>query len=160
SPMTQLAFTRRNLLGGAAALGAFGPAGFLFDIAGAPQGYAAAGPKLPARGTYVIRNAYVMTMEKDMGDIKDGDVFVRDGEIVAVGQKLNVPGARTINGHRMIVLPGFVETHWHMWNTLLRGMSGEKPEYGYFRTTAMLGRSFTPEDMYQGTRLATAEAIN
>jgi len=158
--MTQLAFTRRNLLGGAAALGAFGPAGFLFDIAGAPQGYAAAAPKLPARGTYVIRNAYVMTMEKDMGDIKDGDVFVRDGEIVAVGQKLNVPGARTINGHRMIVLPGFVETHWHMWNTLLRGMSGEKPEYGYFRTTAMLGRSFTPEDMYQGTRLATAEAIN
>ena len=35
--MTQLAFTRRNLLGGAAALGAFGPTGFLFDIAGAPR---------------------------------------------------------------------------------------------------------------------------
>ena len=60
----------------------------------------------------------------------------------------------------MIVLPGLVETHWHMWNTLLRGMSGEKPDYGYFRTTAVLGRVFEPGDMYQGTRLAAAEAIN
>ena len=39
-------------------------------------------------------------------------------------------------------------------------MSGEKPDFGYFRTTAMLGRLFTADDMYQGTRLATAEAIN
>ena len=123
---------------------------------------AASGPRLHgplARGTFVIRKAYVMTMDT-AGDIKDGDVFVRDGEIVAVGQKLNAPGARTIDGRGMVVLPGFVETHWHMWNTLLRGMSGEKPDFGYFRTTAVLGRLFTPDDMYQGTRLASAEAIN
>jgi cytosine/adenosine deaminase-related metal-dependent hydrolase len=60
----------------------------------------------------------------------------------------------------MIVLPGLVETHWHMWNTLLRSMSGEKPELGYFRTTAALGQKYEPTDMYQGTRLAAAEAIN
>jgi 5-methylthioadenosine/S-adenosylhomocysteine deaminase len=60
----------------------------------------------------------------------------------------------------MIVLPGLVETHWHMWNTLLRSMSGDKQETGYFRTTAMLGQKCEPADMYQGTRLAAAEAIN
>ena len=60
----------------------------------------------------------------------------------------------------MIVLPGFVETHWHMWNTLFRGMSGEKPDYGYFRTALLLGKLCTADDIYQGTRLATAEAIN
>jgi 5-methylthioadenosine/S-adenosylhomocysteine deaminase len=158
--MTDLALTRRGLLGGAAAFGAAGLSGISFGIADADRAYAAAAPKLPARGNYVIRKAYVMTMEKDTGDIKEGDVHVRDGAIVAVGEKLNAPGARTIDGRGMIVLPGFVETHWHMWNTLLRGMSGEKPDYGYFRTTAMLGKLFTPDDMYQGTRLATAEAIN
>jgi cytosine/adenosine deaminase-related metal-dependent hydrolase len=47
-----------------------------------------------------------------------------------------------------------------MWNTLLRSMSGEKPELGYFRTTAALGQKYEPTDMYQGTRLAAAEAIN
>ena len=57
-------------------------------------------------------------------------------------------------------MPGLVETHWHMWNTLLRGMSGEKPDNGYFRTSAGLGRVFEPGDMYQGTRLAAAEAIS
>src|SRR5581483_201138 len=69
-------------------------------------------------------------------------------------------GAQTIDGAGMIVLPGLVETHWHMWNTLLRSMSGEKPEHGYFRTTAALGQKYEPGDMYQGTRLACAEAIN
>ena len=121
-----------------------------------PQG----APKLPARANVIIRNAYVMTMDKEVGDLKDADLHVRDGAIVGVGQKLNAPGATVIDGRGMIVLPGLVETHWHMWNTLLRGMSGEKPDYGYFRTTAMLGRVFEPGDMYQGTRLAAAEAIN
>jgi cytosine/adenosine deaminase-related metal-dependent hydrolase len=120
----------------------------------------AASPRLPARANVVIRNAYVMTMEPDTADIQDGDVHVRDGAIVAVGQKVNAPGATAINGAGMIVLPGLVETHWHMWNTLLRSMSGEKPEFGYFRTTAALGQKYEPADMYQGTRLAAAEAIN
>jgi len=151
--VTHFHISRRALLGGAASA--------LFS--GLPAGAAPRPPapiKLPARGNVVIRNAYVMTMEKDAGDLKDADVHVHNGVIVAVGQKLNAPGARVIDGRGMIVMPGLVETHWHMWNTLLRGMSGEKPDYGYFRTSAMLGRVFEPGDMYQGTRLATAEAIS
>ena len=152
----QLNISRRAMLGGVSA--------FAFGFAALPVARAAPRPersaKLPARGNFVIRNAYVMTMEKDVGDLKDADVHVRDGAIAAVGQKLNAPGASVIDGRHMIVMPGLVETHWHMWNTLLRGMSGEKADSGYFRTTAMLGRVFEPADMYQGTRLAAAEAIN
>src|SRR5882757_327011 len=147
--------SRRRVLHGGAALGLYGMAGRMTAIA-AP----APAPRLPARGNIVIRNAYVMTMEPGTGDIRDGDVHVKDGVIAAVGQKLNAPGATAINGAGTIVLPGLVETHWHMWNTLLRSMSGEKPEFGYFRTTAALGQKFEPGDMYQGTRLAAAEAIN
>ena len=150
--MNHLPMTRRGLLGGAAA-----SALMISAVAAAPR---QAAPKLPARGNVVIRNAYVMTMDKDVGDLKDADLHVREGAIVAIGQKLSAPGATTIDGRGMIVMPGLIETHWHMWNTLLRGMSGEKPDYGYFRTTAMLGRVFEPGDMYQGTRLAAAEAIN
>jgi cytosine/adenosine deaminase-related metal-dependent hydrolase len=152
--MRDFRLERRALLSGAAASALIAAC----PASAAPRPPAA--PKLPARANVVIRNAYVMTMEKDVGDLKDADVHVRDGAIVAVGQKLNAPGASVIDGPGMIVMPGLVETHWHMWNTLLRGMSGEKPDYGYFRTTAMLGRVFEPGDMYQGTRLATAEAIN
>jgi 5-methylthioadenosine/S-adenosylhomocysteine deaminase len=144
-------FSRRGVLRGTASLAALAAAG---------QSMAAPAQRLPARGNFVIRNAHVMTMERDTGDIAKGDVHVRDGAIVAVGTNVNAPGATTINGADMIVLPGLIETHWHMWNTLLRSMSGEKPETGYFRTTAVLGQKCEPGDMYQGTRLAAAEAIN
>ncbi|MGA8495649.1 MAG: amidohydrolase family protein [Xanthobacteraceae bacterium] len=144
--------SRRHLLRAAAALAASGAApGFAAVSQGAPA--------LPARGAFVIRNAYVMTMD-EAGDIANADVHVANGAIVAVGQNLKAPGVTVIDGQAMIVLPGLVETHWHMWNTLLRSMSGDKPELGYFRSTAMLGQKFLADDMYQGTRLACAEAIN
>jgi cytosine/adenosine deaminase-related metal-dependent hydrolase len=156
SKLSRRSILRAGLFGGAA-LGAMGVAGLAAPTASAaPAGKL----RLPARANLVIRNAYVMTMEPGSPDIKDCDVHMKDGAIVAVGPKLSAPGSVAINGAGMIVLPGLIETHWHMWNTLLRSMSGEKAEYGYFRTTAALGQKYEPADMYHGTRLAAAEAIN
>jgi cytosine/adenosine deaminase-related metal-dependent hydrolase len=148
--------SRRQLLGSAAALAAASAFDRTSQAASSP---ASATSALPARGTFVIRNAYVMTMD-EAGDIANADVHIANGAIVAVGQNLKVSGAAAIDGHGMIALPGLVETHWHMWNTLLRSMSGDKPEFGYFKSTALLGQKYLPDDMYQGTRLACAEAIN
>jgi len=115
---------------------------------------------LPPRGEFVFRNVYVMTMDAALGDIPGGSVHVRNGEIVAVGRDVDAPGARVIAGDDMIVLPGLIETHWHMWNTLFRSFSGDEQAHGYFPTVARYGANMTPDDMYQGTRLAAAEAIN
>jgi len=159
---TEKTTTRREFLGGVAALGALGLTGhpgFAWGQESARKGSRPAS-KLPARGEFVIRNAYVMTMDSATGDLPGADVHVKHGDIVEVGKELRAPGAQVIDGRGMIVLPGFVETHWHMWNTLLRSMSGDKREHGYFPTAASLGKEFAPEDMYQGTRLAAAEALN
>lgn len=118
-----------------------------------------AGP-LPARGEFVIEDAYLMTMDPDLGDIPKGSVLVRNGEIIAVGDVQAGPRTLRIDGRGMIVMPGIVETHWHMWNTLFRSFSGDKAADGYFPTVARYGALMTPADMYQGTRLAAAEAIN
>ena len=154
--MDKSSVSRRTMLRFGAALGALGIA----EHAGAQVAAAPQPVRLPARGNFVIRNAHVMTMESGTGDIIGGDVHVRDGVIAGIGQYLEAPGANTIKGEGTIVLPGLVETHWHMWNTLLRSMSGDKAEFGYFRTTAALGQKYEPGDMYQGTRLAAAEALN
>jgi 5-methylthioadenosine/S-adenosylhomocysteine deaminase len=114
---------------------------------------------LPLRRELVVRNGYVMTMDSGLGDIQEADVHIRNGEIIAVGKGIRAPGATIIDARRMIVLPGFVETHWHMWNTLLRSFAGEKAELGYFPTAAALGAVMTPDDMYHGTRLGAAEAL-
>jgi cytosine/adenosine deaminase-related metal-dependent hydrolase len=137
------------------ALGALGFSGCA-NLNGA-TGNGSAG-RLPERGETVIRNAYVMTMDT-AGDLPGADVHVRQGAIVAVGRSIAAPGAQEISGNGMIVLPGLVETHWHMWNTLLRSMSGDKREHGYFPTALALGKAYQPSDMYQGTRLAAAEAL-
>ncbi len=80
-----------------------------------------AATRLPARGEFTITNAYIMTMEPSLGDFAGGSVHVKDGEIVAVGRGLS--GGETIDGGGMIVMPGLVETHWHMWNTIFRSFA-------------------------------------
>jgi hypothetical protein len=84
--------------------------------------------KLPPRGEVVLRNAYLMTMDRELGDIPGGDVHIKDGRIAAVGKSLQAPGAAMIDAQRTIVLPGLVETHWHMWNTLLRSFGARRGE--------------------------------
>src|SRR5690606_38254550 len=108
----------------------------------------------------LIRGAYVVSMERGVGDLADADVYVRDGVIAAVGPSLDAPNAEVLDGRDMIVLPGLVDTHWHVWTTLLRSMAGDRPELGYFPTTRRIGVHYTPTDMYRATLLAAAEAID
>ena len=151
---------RRRFIRGAAALGAAGAAGlFSSPLMAQPRRGDAASSKLPARGEFTIANAYVMTMDGALGDIAGGSVHVRNGEIVAVGKDVK-GGGQKIDGTGMIVMPGLIETHWHMWNTLYRSFSGDKPEEGYFPTVARFGQQMSADDIFQSTRLSAAEAIN
>jgi cytosine/adenosine deaminase-related metal-dependent hydrolase len=151
---------RRSFIRGAAAVGAAGATGLFSSplLAQARRGNTDSS-KLPARGEFTIANAYVMTMDSSLGDIADGSVHVRNGDIVAVGKDVTGGGER-IDGSGMIVMPGLVETHWHMWNTLFRSFAGDKPEDGYFPTVARFGQQMSPDDTFQSTRLSAAEAIN
>jgi 5-methylthioadenosine/S-adenosylhomocysteine deaminase len=118
-----------------------------------------AAERMPERRELLIRNAHVLTMDA-VGDIAGGDVHVRDGAIMAVGRGLSAPGAEVVDGAGMLVLPGFVETHWHVWTTLLRSLSGDRQEHGYFPTSRTVGTFYTADDMYVAGRLAAAEAVN
>jgi cytosine/adenosine deaminase-related metal-dependent hydrolase len=141
---------------GAAAFGAAAAGGMLASPLLAQTG---GGSRLPARGEFTIVNAYVMSMDPTIGDVASGAVHVRNGEIVAVGAEV-APGGERIDGAGMIVMPGLIETHWHMWNTLFRSFAGDKPEEGYFPTVARFGQQMQAGDVYASTRLSAAEAIN
>lgn len=115
---------------------------------------------LPSRGEFIIRGASVLTMDPSLGDLVDGDIHVRNGEIIAVGHDLVAPDATVIDGRKRIALPGFVDTHWHLWNSLFRGLVGfYSPELTYFPMKARLGPHYTPEDMYRAVQLGLAEAL-
>jgi 5-methylthioadenosine/S-adenosylhomocysteine deaminase len=118
-----------------------------------------------SRVNLLIRGGNVLTMDS-AGDIPGGDVHIRDGVIQAIGVNLDVPDAQPVVAAGKIVAPGLVDTHWHLWNALLRGMSdgaptADGPDWsGYFTACTGLGRHFLPDDTYAGTRLAAAEAID
>jgi 5-methylthioadenosine/S-adenosylhomocysteine deaminase len=151
------AVDRRQFIGGAAALGALG----LFGTPGAAagRGWHGRSDRLPRRESFVIRGAYVLTMDTALGELPRGDVAVRNGRIVAVASRLP-GGGRTIDGRGTVVMPGLIDTHWHLWTALHRSMANSSPTNGYFALNVRLGVQFRPEDIYQGARLALAEALN
>ena len=151
--------TRRQLLKGAAATaaGAIAPRRIFAQPAAR---YGAAGASLPARGEFVIRGATLLTMDPAVPDLATGDVHVRDGAIVAVARKIDAPNAQALDGAGMICVPGFIDTHFHMWTSLFRPfVRADVPAQGYFPVTARLGRLMSPQDSYRSVRLGIADAI-
>jgi 5-methylthioadenosine/S-adenosylhomocysteine deaminase len=114
---------------------------------------------LPAKGEYLLSGALIMTMDPQLGNIANGSVHVKDGAIIEVGANVSAPSAERLGADGMIVLPGLIDTHWHMWTALLRSMALTEQKYGSFATAAKLGPLCRPSDIYCGVRVAAAEAI-
>src|SRR6266849_7507884 len=72
---------------------------------------------------YVIRGGHVTTMDPGMpnkGEFAKADVLVEGKKIVAVGPNLHAGGAAEIDARGKIVMPGFIDTHHHQFETALR----------------------------------------
>jgi 5-methylthioadenosine/S-adenosylhomocysteine deaminase len=69
---------------------------------------------------YVIRHGSVMSMDSAIGDFAEADVLVDGKKIAAVGPNLRVPDAAEIDARGRIVMPGFIDTHHHLFETALR----------------------------------------
>jgi cytosine/adenosine deaminase-related metal-dependent hydrolase len=69
---------------------------------------------------YVIRDGHVMSMDPKVGEIVRGDVLVEGKKIVAVGRNLRAGDAAEIDAEGRIVMPGFVDTHHHQFETAIR----------------------------------------
>lgn len=144
---------RRDFMKAALAAGALAPA------AARAQTSPPASPATDLR-EYIIRGGHVLTMDGAGRDLETGDVHVRDGVIVAVGEAIAAPGVAVIDARDMIVLPGFVDTHWHLWSTALRGViRADDPKFGYFPTTLRVGPHCSAKDAYASVRLGVAEAL-
>jgi 5-methylthioadenosine/S-adenosylhomocysteine deaminase len=160
--MTRSRMSRRAMLKGATALGALvAAAGELPAQPAVSRSAAVPGAPLPARGEFVIRGATVLSMDSRIGDFAVGDVHVRDGAIVAVGPRIDLPDDRIMQADGMICMPGFIDTHWHLWTSLFRPfVRADVNELGYFPISNRLGQLFTPEDSYRSVMLGIAEALS
>ena len=100
----------------------------------------------------LIRNASVLSMDPEVGEIEGGDVLIEDERISAVGENLTAPDAETIDAGGMILLPGLINAHMHTWQTALRGLGGDWGGRSYFEIAhETLAPRYRPEDVYIAT---------
>jgi cytosine/adenosine deaminase-related metal-dependent hydrolase len=110
------------------------------------------------RRRYVIRGGHVMSMDPQVGDFARADVLVEGTKIVAVGPNLRAPGAGVIDARGRIVMPGFIDTHHHQFETALRSFLADgllfndgKPHGAINYFDFILGKFapvYRPEDVY------------
>jgi 5-methylthioadenosine/S-adenosylhomocysteine deaminase len=112
-----------------------------------------------SRGTYLIRNGAVVTVDSALGILPRADIFVRTGRIEAIGPDLAAAGAEVIDATDMIVMPGFVDTHYHMWSALGRNFIGDNG-FGYFPAKNATSTLYSPDDFYNSVMLGLVELAN
>ena len=111
----------------------------------------------PRRGHYLIQGGSVVSMDPDVGTLRRADVHVQDGRIVGVGAGLHAPGAEVLDASRMIVMPGLVDSHFHMWSTVGRNFVSEGFEY--FPAKWATSAVYQPEDFYRSVTLGLVDCV-
>ena len=111
--------------------------------------------------TLVKRAAWVLTMDPSIGDLADCDVLIEDGVIAAVAPGLSVPDAEVLDGTDRIVVPGFIDTHRHLWQTAMRNIAADWTLSQYLvGVLGALAPVYRPEDVYAGNLLGALEALD
>lgn len=109
----------------------------------------------------LIRNATVLTQDDALGEMAGADVLVEDDRIADVGRGLSADGARVIEADGDIVIPGFVDTHRHTWETSIRTSAPDYTLGAYFG--AILDKfapNYRPDDVYAGNLWGSLECLN
>jgi cytosine/adenosine deaminase-related metal-dependent hydrolase len=108
----------------------------------------------------LLSGAHVVSMDEGIGELT-GDVLIEDGTIVAVGPELDGGDAERIELAGDILMPGFVDTHRHTWQTPFRGVCADWTLEEYFRGIRMtVSPNCSAEDVYAGNYVGALEALD
>src|SRR6202171_3143210 len=103
----------------------------------------------------LIRGGLILTMNERF-DVVDGGVSIRDGRIAAIGSNLAGHHDSTIDARGGYVLPGLVQTHVHLCQTLFRGYADDLPLIDWLRRRIWpMEAAHTPATLTVAARLAT-----
>lgn len=111
----------------------------------------------PGRKT-LIKGGVVLSMDPEVGNFAVGDVLLEGSKILAVGASIAADDAAVVDAAGRIVMPGFVDTHHHQFETALRGqlangilINDGRPEsaQNYYETVLQkFSNAYRPEDVY------------
>jgi len=156
--------SRRGLLAAGAALGASSEV--TAAVTSAPLERLKRAEGDPAR-RLLLKGGAVLSLDPQVGDFERGDVLIEGKKILAVGRDLTAT-AFVVDAGGMIVMPGFVDTHHHQYETVLRGILADgvlgSPGDGKKTYRGVIQGVFTPvyqpEDAYVSELVASLNQLN
>ena len=110
----------------------------------------------------LIKNASILTMDSSIGDIPCGDILVVDERIEAIGPEIRAPEAQVVDANGMIVMPGMVNAHIHVWEFQLRGIGSDWVSHRDYHGNVHgnLATLYEAEDVYLANVLGALNQIN
>jgi cytosine/adenosine deaminase-related metal-dependent hydrolase len=111
-------------------------------------------------GRILIRGGCVLSLDPKVGDFASADVLIEGSRITAVGPNLATADANVIDASNTIVMPGFIDTHRHMWQGAIRNSLPNGLIADYSREVLGIRSLMRPEDVRIGDLVSALGAIN
>lgn len=109
----------------------------------------------------LLKGGVVLTMDQLQGDFDQADILIEDGLIALISASIDAPNAQLIDASNMIVMPGFVDSHRHMWQGQVRNLIPNGTLNDYLQQILFNARThYRPEDVYIGDLLSSLSALN
>ncbi|MBK6660528.1 MAG: SDR family oxidoreductase [Proteobacteria bacterium] len=112
----------------------------------------------------LIKHGTLMTLDPRhgvFGGTWQGDVLIDGSRLARVESHIDVADAEVIDASHCLVMPGLIDTHRHVWQTALRGVTHDETLKGYMREIRFLrARAYHAQDIYVGNYVGMLEAIN
>jgi 5-methylthioadenosine/S-adenosylhomocysteine deaminase len=107
----------------------------------------------------LIKGGTIVTMDKPDSIVR-GDLLIRDGRIAEIGGEIDDTANEVIEAHGCAVLPGFVQTHIHLCQTLFRGAADDLALIDWLKKRVWpMEAAHTPESIRASAQLGVAELI-
>ena len=109
----------------------------------------------------LIKGGIVLTQDDELGELPNADILIEDDRISAIGPNLSAEGAEVIDAEGDIVIPGFIDTHRHTWETSIRTSAPDYTLGAYFGGILdKFAPQYRPDDVYAGNLWGALECAN
>jgi 5-methylthioadenosine/S-adenosylhomocysteine deaminase len=111
-------------------------------------------------GKVLLKGGTVLPMDPEVGDLPSGDVLIEDDRIAGVDVGIDAD-AQVLDCTGRIVIPGFVDTHRHVWETAIRGCAPNATLDDYFvEVLDTFAPVYRAEDVYASNLAGSLECLN
>ena len=110
-------------------------------------------------GSILIKNGTMVTMDSDDSIVR-GNLLIRDGRIASVGEQSEITADEVVDADGCAVLPGFIQTHIHLCQTLFRGAADDLSLIDWLKTRIWpMEAAHIRESIRASAQLGIAELI-